>query len=719
MNHFTLKPEEYKRDLDIVGAYVRDTALYLSRMEGKPFDECERFVRKSISERGKFPLQDPPTRFLSKNKVGDRELTQDTFLNYLEDVTSKQSLLAPTLTVYVNPKFKKSLLANYIKYNMGLRKADKKDMFKADMAGDKVLYAFKKVMQNTRKIKNNSLSGAHGSASTILFLKSAHPTLTSVCRCGSGYGNANNEKFLMGNRHYWHPLIVQGNILSIINQMDKQKFRRAMDKYNVHYPSGDEVMECIEASSRHYWQSLPDSTRILELLNKLEPIERAAVLYTGDLYHLAKHNASLVREFLGKLSTPATIPHPSPKDQLSKTPGDIIVLSTMLMEHETKGIDFADLATKNPNGYGLVAATAQNIISVLDEFHDLIAGFWVTKSMPASVYQFPSIIRKTAIVSDTDSTIFTNQYWSEWFVGKLDFTPTSLRIAYTTTFLTAQAVIHLLAMMSAHMGVTTEQIHQLSMKNEYFFPVFATTAMSKHYYANKSIQEGNVFAKMKREIKGKNLRDSTLPAYVRDGIENYTNDIINTFMEKGKLTLEQVLGPVAALENSIINNVHEGRFSDMPSLYIKQAETYTDPENNPYQHYEMWQEVFAWKYGNADVPPYRAIKFTVDLDSPSRLKSWLAKMGDREVAARMTDWLVKKEKKNLTTLYIPETILGMRGIPEEILSAIKIRKLVYGTTFPFYLVLETLGLHIVDTSFTKLVSDIWPPKPGETLVLSE
>lgn len=72
----------------------------------------------------------------------------------------------------------------------------------ARTAEDKVLEKIKDAEQNAKKIAINSLSGMHGFTGNILYVKSGHSSLTSMCRSATGYGNANNEKLLAGSRHY-------------------------------------------------------------------------------------------------------------------------------------------------------------------------------------------------------------------------------------------------------------------------------------------------------------------------------------------------------------------------------------------------------------------------------------------------------------------------------------------------------------------------------------
>ena len=92
-------------------------------------------------------------------------------------------------------------------------------------------------------------------------------------------------------------------------------------------------------------------------------------------------------------------------------------------------------------------------------------------------------------------------------------------------------------------------------------------------------------------------------------------------------------------------------------------------------------------------------------DNPSRLKEWLDAIPDRAFADRLSEWLNQRGKKGISTLYLPEAILAVSGIPEEIIPAIDIRSLIFQLMESFYLVLETLGIFMRNKNVTRLVSD--------------
>lgn len=717
MKHsFTLPLDDYKRDISLLDSAITDSAEYLSRMEGISIDAAKGFIKSVISEGGECPLQDTPIQYLIREKEACREVKEGGFLNLIQKVADEELLLSPVLVAYHPPSKDESLHAKYINKNNTLRNHHKQLMFRAMMAQDIETEKFENIMQGSTKIKCNSLSGAQQATGTVISNRSAHPTLTSTCRAATGYGNANNEKFLAGNRHYWHPEIALANILSIIRHTDMGLLKSAMTQFQIHYPSIDETYDSIMESCKPYWRE-PELTRLVyDLIETLSDIERAAVLYVSDMYHLAKYNDKLVRGLLGRLIEPATTPHPDPKPFMKSVPNSYRELGNLLCVHFTKGVDFAKIADTNPEGYAIIANTVLNIITVLDEYALLIKALWVTPNMPSSIYRFPDIVRKAAIVSDTDSTIFSNDFWVVWYRGQLDFSSEAVRISNVTTFLAALTVSHVLITMSTHMGAKGDHKLKLEMKNEYFFPLFGTTSMAKHYFAYRSSREGNVFAEMDKEIKGKNLRDSTLPPYIRKGVDTYTSYVMDKIMQDGSISIHDVLTPIIRMERTLIDNIINGGYDDMPTLMIKTKEVYTNQETNNYMYHDMWQTVFAPKYGICEEPPYKGIKVSVDLNNPTKLNRWVEGITDPGVKERMGEWLTNNKKTNLGLFVIPVSMAQQVAIPEEIIPAIHYRKLVAGTLMPFYMVLESLGIFIVGANLCRLVSDIYDMDKAKLLV---
>jgi hypothetical protein len=719
MDAFVKPLDQYQRQTDMVPAYHRAMATFLHKTTGQPLERCYNFVVRETGPRGSMPMRDPTAMVLVRQPNGDRKMEITSMQNFLETIKVEQEVLSPSMTAYVSADKDESILGMYIGDNLKKRSIAKHAMFDAGNAaqvaeknGDLMLALDKlsersiyEGLQTSIKINNNSLSGAHVSEHTILFNKTAHSSLTSGCRAAASVGNINNEKFIMGSRHYWSPDAVMANILAICQSADMKALEEVMVNRMIYWPTVDDTMGVIDYSTRLYWRNGESMLRIRELVEGLSPIERAAFVYIGDLYHLAMFNDQLVRDFITKLAIKPSTPHAEPDPVMAKADGDMKAFISVVCAEELDGEKISNIKKVNANSYGLVAAMTQQAMDTVHEYQDMVRALWVTDVMPSDVAYAPSIIRRCAITSDTDSTIFTVQHWTQWYRGQLDFTQTSMAVAASIVYLASQTVRHLLAQVSANEGMARRHLDTIQMKNEYMFPIYFLTGRAKHYFAYISAQEGNVFKKFGVEIKGVALRNSALPANIMKRAKDMMTGIMDEVMAGRKISYAKMVQYVGDVERSIADSVDAGSYEYFQSTSIKSSESYKNADSSNYVHYGLWQEVFAPKYGNTEAPPYVAVKVAVDAENPTKLRAWLAKIEDVALRDRLKAWLDKYNRTNMTMILLPQSVLTTTGIPKEIIQGIDKKNLIGGLTESFYLILESLGLFLRNREMTRLASD--------------
>ncbi|WP_257292016.1 family B DNA polymerase [Endozoicomonas sp. ONNA1] len=708
-NPFVLKPEEYQRDLNIYRAVCFDIALYLSKKTTKSYQECLVWVKNKFNIKESTFINDPRIMVIDRNSVGDRVQSETTLLEYLGSAQETGNTLSPSMVTYSNPDKKRSKVSLYVSNKVKERGKIKKEGQEAEMEGDKFLASIKQNLQTSIKILVNSVSGGHASESTALFLKSAHPSLTSTCRCATSYGNANTERFLSGNRHYWRYDIALNNIVSIVRKSDLKAIEEVIKRYNLHYPTVTEVMSIIQRSTDLYWHNEQLLSQIEKLVVNLEPVERAAYLYTQDFYSLDKFNPELTKSFINTLATKASEPHPDPEQVLADLDADILAFASFICAKELAGRTLKRVKVDDPHAYAVFANTVFGIRATLTEYKNLIRAFWVTNNPPPTVANFTNSVRRNVVVSDTDSTIFTVQNWVERFTGRMKMDDRTQAIAATMVFITSQTTIHLLATYSANMGVRPSQIHQLSMKNEYMFPIFMQTTKGKHYTAYMSAKEGNVFPQLKKEIKGVSLRNSKAPPQITAALHQFIFDAMDTLLKGDKLDLLKLLNRVADIEREVKKGLAEGKSEHLLTASIKPLTAYNNPNKNatPYFYHELWETVFADRYGNAPEPPYVAVKVSMDLKNKAMISEWLAEMPDEQMALKMEQFLKSKDRRYLKMLCIPCDVIRSDGLPVEIIGQANVREIIYSTMEGFYLVLESLGFYCINKRRTRLISDVY------------
>lgn len=726
-NPFVLAPEEYTRDINFLKHYIEDCAFYIHVESGYDYQLCYDYVKRNIRPDGKFPLRDPRIRYLERVDFADRVLKEGTLMQFLQQAVVNEDLIAPNLTTYINAHKRQSVLSEFIDENIQIRSKAKKEMFAARMANQIELAVFKFCEQLNAKTSNNSCSGAHVSNSTPLFNKTAHSTLTSNCRSTSGFGNANNEKMLSGNRHYHNPAIVLNNIISIAQRSDLDKIKAVMDEFNMHYPTTEEAMECILFSTKQYWTSKEAEARYRSLLSKMTPLMRAAFVYVGDLYHIAKHNPDVVRTFIKVLASPVHAEYDNPSKVMKQYREEYSALAAQLWGNKFKGIDWKKLkcvpdagkendpeeiekVAKGKEQLNYIAGTVENIYQVIQSYRNFIEAFFVTKNVPASLAYFPQSIRHAALTSDTDSTIFTVQDWVKWMTGRLVVDEESNRIAATMIFFAAETITHILARMSANFGIETKRIHQVAMKNEFKFDVFVPTQVGKHYFAFISCQEGNILIEYDLEVKGVHLKSSNVPKHVMKRAVGMMEEIMETAARGDQINLRGYLKEVADLEREIMQSIMRGESTYLRYGEIKTSDSYkTDPTRSNYQHYTFWQECFEPTYGNgvAIAPPYGCYKVSVNLPNQNAIRHWIENVPNPAIRHALTQWNRRCMKQGMSTFWLPIQVIQSHGIPKEIVPILELRRSVLDITMVFYLILETLGYYCINDSITHLVSDFY------------
>lgn len=735
-NPFFKPTEDYKRDFYPLKHYVHQAGYYLHVMYGQPLEVTTNWLRNKIKNKEMEGFQDPIVEYLLRGDNYDREVVEQPLSKMLQDIIKNKEIMAPSMTTYVNEETEKSMLSVSIDANIAKRSKAKKEMFaweaeeaQAKERGnkeDEILFHsnwfFSEKTQAATKISNNSVSGMHNSAANPLYNPSSHSTLTSNCRITSGFGNANNEKLVMGNRHYWSALVTINNIVSIIANSDYDKIGKFVRENNFHIPTADEVMGVIEYSSNFYWRDSVKRKEIYDLVCKLSGLQRCAFVYTGDLFHIRKFNDAYMREFIGQLSRKVEDDTPRTAKDMKGIFEDHVIWAHHICASELKGKGKKYQDFEGTKELSNLYATAENISRTLHNYTEFVDTWLMTDNVPASVPRFPDSIRRCAIISDTDSTIFTAQDWQVWYHGELAFHDEAISVGATMIALASQSIGHVLALMSKNAGVADDMLRRIAMKNEFYFPVAVPTRVAKHYFAGIYVQEGNVKPELEYEIKGVHLKSSNAPKYVTVEAKRVMTYIIDTIMKGEKLSMNLVLGWVSAMENRVKDSLLKGEATFFRRGQIQPLDAYKGkdtPERTNYFQYMIWKEVFAPKYGDIPPPPYSVIKLSTTIDSPTLTQKWLDEMEDQELANRLRDFMKRYGRKNFSTFWLPTSYVTQYGLPKEFQDAIGVRHMVADVCKVFYIILETMGYYGLNSKETNLSMDYYQPAPLEETEKSE
>ena len=696
--------EEYLVRLDPKKEYIKQATYFISKTKNIPLKEAFYKVKTFVSSDASCS-GNPIIRYNNKDENGDTFIDAEPILDYIQSVQDDRQVLAPSFTTYVHPSVKKSLHSEFISTNINARKQDKKQMFYYTQIGDKEKADYYDNMQATRKIFNNSLSGAYASKSTILYNPSAHYTLTSITRCLASIGNAVTESIVSGNKIFIDPESVINYLTCILANTDFKAFQDVMVKYNIYYPTVDDVMSMINRSTEWFW-NIPSKTEyIRKYVSTFTPLELAAVLYTNDLYHFRKHNPEFTQTFLEALSyskTGYSSPETQVKDIYNTQEGVISHVHNICADAiRGKAIEYEKMV--GTEDLDMLASTAKYVAETLTEYKDFISALLVTNTAPVNIAYIKELMRRCIVLSDTDSTCATYDEWVDWYYKRND-TKITNPIAIASSVMTIAT-----QMLAGNMNIDSSRVESLKMKNEFFWNNFVTMNASKHYFADVSIKEGNVYANPKLELKGVHLIASNVSPRYRDIGHGIINDIRKTLREGKLLNLHGYIQQVADVERDIIQRIKNADTSVLSIDKIKDLKAYKDgvehPELTPYVHHMLWKEVFQRKYGDPGEPTYMIVKVPSVLDSASKMKNYLDGLEDRELAERFSKFLVRNNKKNIGTFRVPLSLLGKDGLPDEINRCVDYKRIVKDNCNMMYTVLEAIGFY---KTSDMLISELGP-----------
>lgn len=692
---FLWQPEEYIQRVDPINQYLDQSSHFLSVSRDIPVQEARGILTKGIKAGHFKSFKDPEMIYYERNDDFVRELKTGTLAGYIHSAIANKEVMVPTLTTYVNAAVEQSLVSEFMKRNATRRGVLKKAAQAAQARGEKELAYNLNMDQDNAKRNNNSMSGSMAAEGSIFENPTGHNTLTSMTRSMSSISNALNERMIGGNRHYMEADTALNNMAAIITTMDVGAIKTAIHRYKLAIPTPEQVAEVVQFSSDQYWRDPRQIKHILEFARKMDGFQRAAVVYSQDIYHVRKLNPEFMRGFIDDFAVPKYDKKiDNCLDYLfdcAKKEPLVYNYAPQIFALELSGSD-KDASKWKPELVEKVAYACQTIIDAVQKYKEFIRAFLVIRTVPCSTPYIDSMARRTVVLSDTDSTMFSVDEWVIWYFGELTFKQEAFAVAGAVMFVATQLIAHAMAILSANMNVARDKLFVLSMKPEFMFPVFAQTPVAKHYFCSVFIKEGHVYKENEHEIKGVHLKSSASPASIVLPAQAKMIEILDNVQNSKPIYLGDHVVGLADLERKILASLMSGEPEYYKSLFIKNATSYTQPpEKSLFRFYDMWCEVFAPSYARIEPPPYTVMKVPLLTTSRSKLAAWLASLEDRRLAERMANWMAKGKRDKLPTIYISTSYVESYGMPKEISPIIDTRKIILDLTVINRMTLETLG----------------------------
>jgi len=692
MDYIFKRPtDEYELTLKPINNYIDQASEYLNVKHGVDKKEAKSIVKKLMRKNG---IKDPNINYRQRADNGDRSFKSNKLNEYIKEVIDNGEILTPTFTVNEHPSKKRSLHADFLANNINLRKKDKSNAFKYKQEGDKDKFLYYNTLQKVRKIFNNSLSGAYASRSTILSFPSNHSILTSITRSVASIGNAVSESIIAGNKYFKTPDMTINYITAIISSVNMNSVEYVMKKYLLHVPTTQETMNTILKSSTNYWNDADNINYIRDLISKLDDNQRAAVVYTNDLFHLKMFNEEFVKNMLTGISKRCTDGSKDNLKDIDNTVEGVMNLVHHICMDDIKGktIKYGEMV--GTDTLNILASTARNITIELNKYQRLFRVFLTSDILPINIAEVKDMIRESIVLSDTDSTCGSYDEWVNWYFGNTRYSTEAVALSATVMTINTQAIDHNIKVFAKNMNIESSLVEMLKMKNEFFWSSFTVANVSKHYYADTRIQEGNVFEEPELELKGVHLISSAGNQMVSKEAHDMMNHINDTITEGRELDPKYYINKVIATENKLIDMVKRGDTSIFKTEKIKSPASYKldDSSKTPYFYHILWTKVFKEKYGNPGEPEYMVIKVPTILAKEVALREYLANLKDIKYKEDLTKVLAENNKTSLGIIRVPMAIAKGKGVPKEILDIVDIKRMIMDSLNVMYLTLETIGI---------------------------
>lgn len=705
---FTHDLADYERNFDMVGLYQEQMAFALSRMVDIPLEQAREYIKEKIVEKTDFDAI--KIKFTARQKNGDRVIKEVPILEYVQRIFDGKLGMSPTMTTYLRPDQKLSLIVQSVADGMAERKIVKREGQIAKQKGDSVQAIIKNGRQNAIKRLINSWSGASLDKHNTFNCQSTHPTLTTMCRISTALATASVEKFLAGMRYYHTPEKVIEDILAVCTSIDNNKVWEAIKKYNLHIPTVEEVMAIIRRSTNYYWWDADQDEFILKLVKTLKPSELAALAYDGDFYHLFVYNYDFCHKMLTRLSTTVDLEQPQ-ETRLKELNGDIATLVSNLIGTEIAGSaiwDYLD-ESKHPKGNDielLADRVLNNLLNGFEGYRLLIETFCRVNHFPINVGAQNHSVRLTVPLGDTDSTIFSTKHINALYFGEAKFDAEQEPVADVMVHMVNGIIAHALANFTAQLGVVPENRHLLIMKNEFKFPALQLTPVAKTYHAYVKAQEGLVFKKPEFELKGARNHGGRTNQDIMTELHNFMETSLTNLNKGIKINRGELVDIVHRIESDIEASLHRKDNVYFETVRIKTIGEYKNPNVGTYVQLGLWNKLFGSKYDMAPDPTYQAFKVPLDFSRIS-LNDWLETLpnGKREYEA----WRLLHDKKaNVipTFIAVPKDNFAKFGLPKEIIPVVDHRKIISFTCDCHYLNLQSMCINLDYPNNERVLTDM-------------
>lgn len=608
----------------------------------------------------------------------------------------KDKILSVHGVVYKQEIEQKSFFTDIIEMDQDERNILKKEMMQARVHKDEDTYNIKNFAQRDKKIGINAISGVM-LKNTFFRSSKNYNAITGTVRYSIKAGYSFTEMFISGNLFFEN----EDDVINIITQFLKvypgdETISKLINKYNLNIPSIKKVQEYYLSNLKNYVIRCKDK-QIKKYIERLSPLQLTFIYYAFSLNNILKNNEESMKNIFNNfLNIDEIEVKPNIEAKLNDHSLVILIVSMIPSLLENSSLDDAlnDATTRNMinNYFNEFKRRFSSIQDIFDVF--VLIPFSIPKIMHHN-----QMIRKSTLLSDTDSIIFTLLDLIKWYTKDIKVTFKAIKINALFVYIMTKSIEHVFAYLSSTMNIDERNIRKIVLKNEFFYPVFIRCLMSKHYFGFNTIQEGNIIDPPKLDIKGKNFIGSDLPDTTLKFIHNTIIFILEIILKDYKLNFDILVKRIVKYEQKIIRSLKKGDTKFIGQKGIKEKEEYKLPIVSNYFLYMLYTEVFEEKYDKIYLP--QKCKFIpiypISIKKITEIE-YIEKI-DKNIHDKLVNFLTKYPKKTITSICIPNGI----PIPDEIRPIIDYRSVVYKNCFPIYLIYKSFGISTIGNNKKKLL----------------
>lgn len=679
----TYYTNNFSRKTQILTEYKQNMLTFLKQTcPEKSEQELLAIIDKTVKER----YVSSKLSYLSLPDVGNVDMKQGDLLEVTNEMNT--DLITPYGAHYAQVDELKSLFSEYIEDNQKERKRVKHEMFLAELRGDKDSVRMNNLRQMNIKININVLSGVM--LSSVTFRSAVnYNAITSASRFSIMNAYAAIELAFASNYYFANEDRAINWIVNLIRiYPGDTTISACLAKYRLAIPDKQKVIDEYAHQVRVY-DSYSKNDKLKLLIDSLDNNKVAFIYYAFNFQRIIQDNDHF-REFFTRMIDVSSIPILEGEvPKIGKLPDGILqTLAVIFKSDEIGKLSIEDIDKEHPELARKIYSTYIYVESYFKRIEPLFQTLMMLPIVPADIGVHKNMIRKTVLLSDTDSILFTNMNWVNWYIGSVELSTRASNFNAIIVSLASKFLEHVFGYMSASMNISADNLRVLAIKNEFMYDVFLRTPISKHYAGYVRYREGVLQDPYKFDLKGKNFKGSDLGKTTTAYVKWFIKDIFDNFIKTYRLDPEDMIKKTIIFEQRIKKSIDDGENIFLMQKPINQKESYTNPESSNYLYYELWQAAFAEKYGDLNLPQ-KTKELPIQPVSVNHLSPLdHMKVIDEVIYDKLVQFIRRYPKKVFSRILIPIDI----PIPNEVRAIADYRKVCALNCYSLDLILKSFNI---------------------------